>query len=42
MTAMAAAGVPLGAKNPNHDPAEKPGKPFSATVGMSGSERERC
>ena len=35
MTAIAAAGVPLGAKKPNHEPAEKPGKPFSATVGTS-------
>ena len=29
-------GVPLGAKKPNHEPASKPGKPLSATVGTSG------
>jgi hypothetical protein len=33
--------VPLGAKKPNHEPASKPGKPRSATVGTSGMERER-
>ncbi|MCY1556540.1 hypothetical protein D9M68_933000 [compost metagenome] len=32
----------MGAKKPNHEPAEKSGNPFSATVGTSGRERERC
>ena len=31
----------LGAKKPNHDPASKPGKPLSMTVGTSGNERDR-
>ena len=39
--AITSGGVPLGAKKPNHEPASKPGKPLSATVGTSGSERER-
>ncbi|MNV94695.1 hypothetical protein D3C71_1895130 [compost metagenome] len=38
---MTVFGVPLGAKMPNHEPASNPGKPFSATAGTSGSERER-
>src|SRR5258708_7839868 len=33
--------VPRGAKKPNQEPASKPGNPESATVGVSGSERER-
>ena len=33
--------VTLGAKKPNQEPASKPAKPFSMTVGTSGSERDR-
>src|SRR3546814_1907092 len=32
MTAITSGGVPLGAKNPNHEPASKSLKPDSATV----------
>src|SRR5690606_11375108 len=42
MVAITSAGVFFGAKKPNHDPASKPAKPDSATVGSSGSEGERA